>query len=64
MLARRAVELDPSPHVWDTLAESYFVNGRYAEAAAAEQKALDGAPSNRGYYEEQLRKFEEAASNR
>ncbi|UCF90096.1 MAG: M48 family metalloprotease [Desulfobacterales bacterium] len=60
-LARKAVELDPSPHIWDTLAESYYVNGFFEEAINAGQHALARAKSNRTYYEDQLRKYREAA---
>lgn len=60
-LARRAVTLKPSAHVFDTLAESYFVNGMYAQAVAAARRALAYKPSNRHYYERQLQKFQRAA---
>ncbi len=57
VLARMAAKLSPLPHVLDTLAESYFVNGRIHEAAAVEARALAAAKSNRQYYMEQLEKF-------
>ena len=60
-LAEKAASIDPSPHVLDTLAESYYVNGRYERAVEAGRRALAGAWTNKGYYEEQLRKFEKAA---
>lgn len=59
-LSRAAVRLDPTPHVLDTLAESYFINGRLEEAVAAASRALSLARSNRSYYEDQLRKFEKS----
>ena len=62
-LAQRAASLEHAPHVLDTLAECYFVNGRIAEAIQAEQKALDLADKGKGYYEEQLERFKEAFSN-
>jgi Zn-dependent protease with chaperone function len=62
-LAKLAVSLDASPHVWDTLAESYYVNGMYREAVEAARQALSRAVRQRSYYEEQLKKFE-AATNR
>ncbi|MDP2644607.1 MAG: M48 family metalloprotease [Desulfobacterales bacterium] len=58
--ARRAAKLLEAPHLMDTLAESYFVNGMYPEAAAAGKRALDLAQKNRAYYEKQLAKFKEA----
>jgi Zn-dependent protease with chaperone function len=62
-LAQLAISLDASPHVWDTLAESYYINGMYREAVEAGRQALSRAGSKRFYYEEQLKKFE-AATNR
>jgi Zn-dependent protease with chaperone function len=59
-LARRAVQLDPSAQVLDTLGECYFVNGRMQEAVAAGREALARAADNREYFREQLEKFEKA----
>ncbi|MFO7497414.1 MAG: M48 family metalloprotease [Desulfobacterales bacterium] len=56
-LAQAAVRLDPTAHVLDTLAESYFLTGRLEEAVTAAARALALASSNRSYYEDQLRKF-------
>ncbi|UCD79379.1 MAG: M48 family metalloprotease [Desulfobacterales bacterium] len=61
-LAQLAIRLDNSPHVWDTLAESYYVNGMYRDAVEAGRQALSRAGRKRSYYEEQLKKFEAAAS--
>jgi hypothetical protein len=44
----------------DTLAESYFANGMYAEALHTGEQALKLAKKNRSYYLEQLEKFKEA----
>jgi len=60
-LAKLAIRLDPAPHIWDTLAESYYVNGMHRQAIEAGEHALALARSNRAYYEEQLKKFEAAA---
>jgi tetratricopeptide (TPR) repeat protein len=60
VLALRAVELEVAPHILDTLAESYYVNGLYDEAVSAEKRALALAPYDRFYYEKQLKKFSEA----
>jgi len=57
ILAEKAAELQKSPHILDTLAESYYVNGRRQAAAEAGLQALALARENRTYYEEQLEKF-------
>jgi Zn-dependent protease with chaperone function len=62
-LARLAVEIDPSSQIFDTLAESYFVNGMYAEAIEAGERSLRLAKGNRSYYEEQLQKFRKAIAS-
>lgn len=59
-LAQRAASIEQAPHVLDTLAECYFVNGRIAEAVRAEQQALELATGNRQYYEDQLQRFRTA----
>jgi hypothetical protein len=56
-----AIERDRSSHVYDTLAESYFVNGLNAEAIEAGEQALKLAKGNRSYYKQQLEKFRQAA---
>ncbi|MBL0715678.1 MAG: M48 family metalloprotease [Desulfosarcina sp.] len=57
-LARRAVELEPTtPHVLDTLAESYFINGDIPAAILYEQKALDAADEPKAHYRQQLERF-------
>ena len=60
-MATLAVKLANLPHIWDTLAESYYVNQMYTEALEAGRKALELAKDNRSYYEEQIEKFEHAA---
>jgi Zn-dependent protease with chaperone function len=55
--ARRATEIEPAPHILDTLAESYYATGDIEQAIETEQKALLLMPSDRGYYEKQLEKF-------
>ncbi|BBO79695.1 hypothetical protein DSCO28_02610 [Desulfosarcina ovata subsp. sediminis] len=59
-LAQKAVAIDPSAHVLDTLAESLFVNGKIDQAIETARIALDKATSNRAYYAEQLEKFQAA----
>ncbi|MBN2107329.1 MAG: M48 family metalloprotease [Deltaproteobacteria bacterium] len=57
LFARRAAELDPRPHILDTLAESYFVNGDYQQALDTIEEALSLQPSDRPYFEKQRSKF-------
>jgi tetratricopeptide (TPR) repeat protein len=57
LFARRAAELDPRPHVLDTLAESYFVNGDFKQALDTIEEALLLQPSDRSYFEQQRSKF-------
>jgi len=59
-LSKKAVTLLKEPHILDTLAESYFVNGKYEEAVDAELRALELVKSNRSYYNKQLDKFRKA----
>jgi len=61
-LAKLAIRLENAPHIWDTLAESYYVNGMHREAVEAGKHALALARSKRDYYEEQLKKFETATN--
>ena len=60
-LARKASELSSAPHILDTLAESYFVNGQYDAAVRAGERAYETATTDRGYFEDQLKKFRQAA---
>ncbi len=60
-LAEKAAGLENSPYILDTLAESYFANGRFEEAVESEIKALGLTVKNRSYYEKQLKRFMEAA---
>lgn len=60
-LARHAASLESQPHILDTLAEAYYVNGRYQEALTTIQQALQLKPANTDYFVTQLKKFERAA---
>ena len=61
-MALEAVRLSPTPHIWDTLAEAYFINNRPRLAAAAARSALAAKPKNRlDYFKGQLKRFEKAA---
>ena len=56
-LSRMAVELDPKPHILDTLAESYFQNGDYQAALATINLAIAQSPHDSSYFEKQRTKF-------
>ena len=60
-LALKAADLEESPHILDTLAESYYINGRLEEAISTESYALRIAKKERLYFENQLKKFMTAA---
>jgi tetratricopeptide (TPR) repeat protein len=60
-LAMRAAAIEPSPHILDTLAESFFVNGRYEDAIETEKRALSLARKDRSLYKKQLEKYKTAA---
>jgi Zn-dependent protease with chaperone function len=60
-LAHRAAQLQPdSPHILDTLAEAYFINGRPHRALEVERQALDLAREKQAYYRAQMERFERA----
>ncbi|MDJ0783417.1 MAG: M48 family metalloprotease [Desulfosarcinaceae bacterium] len=59
-LALAAAQLDQAPHILDTLAECYYINGRIPEAIRTGQEALARAERNRTYYQQQVEKFEAA----
>lgn len=59
-LALQAEKLDPSPHILDTLAECYFVNGDIAAAIHFEQRAVETAEEKHTYYQDQLERFRKA----
>ncbi len=56
-LAKRAVEIDPSPTFLDTLAEAYYANGLKNKAMDAIKEALEKASRNRDYLLGQLNRF-------
>ena len=58
--AQRAASLKTVPHILDTLAESYYVNGLNQEAITTIKQALAMGPEDRDYYERQLKKFQQA----
>ncbi len=60
LLSQRAAELNPSPETFDTLGESYYINGEYEKAVGAGTRALELSGKNSGYYQDQLSKFKAA----
>ena len=60
-LALQAAAIAQEPHILDTLAESYYVNKFYDLAVETGAQALKLARENRGYYQDQLKKFKAAA---
>jgi tetratricopeptide (TPR) repeat protein len=62
-LAEKAVQLSETAHIFDTLAESYFVNSMYQKAIVAGTRALELVKGDRSYYEKQLEKFNKAAAD-
>jgi len=56
-LALKAVRLNPAPHILDTLAESYFINGMSDDAIQTARRALAGTAENHSYFEKQLNRF-------
>jgi TPR repeat protein len=61
LLAQQAVEANSGQDAasLDTLAEAYYVNGRYDDAIEAERKAIELQPQNEAL-QKQLHKFEQA----
>lgn len=56
-LALDASQVEQAPHILDTLAECYYINGKIVEAVRTGRAALEKADRNLGYYKEQLEKF-------
>lgn len=63
VLSLKAAGIENEPHILDTLAESYYVNGRYEEAVETELKALILSKTERAHYQNQLKKYKYARSN-
>ena len=57
VLAEKAAAISQQPHILDTLAESYYVNGLTAKALATAEKALAAASGDRAYYIKQVERF-------
>jgi tetratricopeptide (TPR) repeat protein len=56
-LAKNAVEIQARSHILDTLAEAYWQNGKAEMAVETAKRALAGSSGNRGYYRQQLQRF-------
>jgi len=64
-LAQKASTLKPAAFIWDTLAEAYFINGKYEAAAGAARQAMKLAKAKVGltrdtnldYYREKLERI-------
>jgi Zn-dependent protease with chaperone function len=61
-LALKAVDISPAPIFLDTLAEAYFINGRYADALATINEAISGGGPEQNHFLRQKKKFEKALS--
>jgi tetratricopeptide (TPR) repeat protein len=64
ILAERAVALEKSPIFLDTLAETCHANGLTEEAVENIKRAISLAKGDRGYYEDQLKRFRAAIENK
>ena len=60
ILAKHAVEMEPSAMFLDTLAEAYYANGETRKAVRVIKKAIAIAKERREYYEGQLEKYKKA----
>jgi predicted Zn-dependent protease len=63
-LSKVAAYLSEEPHILDTLAESYYVNGDIDQAIIVARQALKLAKKDRSYFEGQLHKFLRSKNNR
>ncbi len=59
-LALKAAALNPEPIILDTLAEAYYINGRYADAVSTIDEAISEDGPQQSYFLEQKEKFEKA----
>lgn len=62
--AQQSALLKPVPHILDTLAESYYVNGFHEEAIITIKQALAMREDDEEYYQGQLRKFQQARNRK
>jgi Zn-dependent protease with chaperone function len=57
LLAEKAATRSQKPHILDTLAEAYYVNGLTIKALAAAEEALAAASGDSSYYLKQVERF-------
>ncbi|MFW6011049.1 MAG: M48 family metalloprotease [Desulfosalsimonas sp.] len=63
-LAQKAAKISSEPHILDTLAESYYINGMVEKAIETEKMALSKAGAKRKHYSKQLEKYKKAAEDK
>ena len=59
-LALRAVDISSAPIFLDTLAEAYFINGRYGDALSTIEEAISEGGPELSHFMKQKKKFEKA----
>ncbi len=59
-LALKAVALSPEPDILDTLAEAYYINGRYEDALSTIEQAISEGGAQQDHFLKQKEKFERA----
>ena len=59
-LALRAVDISSAPIFLDTLAEAYYINGRYADALSTIEEAISEGGPELSHFMKQKKKFEKA----
>ena len=63
-LALKAAALSSAPDILDTLAEAYYINGRYADALSAINEAISVGGPQQSHFLKQKEKFERALRGR
>ena len=63
-LALKAASLSQSPDILDTLAEAYYINGRYSDALQTIDEAISEGGSRQSYLLQQKEKFEKALTGK
>jgi len=64
VLAEKAAASSQQPHILDTLAEAYYVNGLTIKALATAKEALAAASGDSSYYVKQVERFRRAVEER
>ncbi len=63
-LALKAAALSPAPDILDTLAEAYYINGRYADALSTIEEAISEGGPQQDHFLKQKEKFEKAVTGK